>query len=425
MTGPAVSASTSDPLALGKALDDAQRYLKDGNLALADLFAQDALGLDPANPDALMVLGEVAVRRGLRGHAVSFLKRALSGRQDDAVATVLLSRALALQEENRAGPSGGLLVIKAWGAGFWADVAHVLGGLLLAELTGRTPVTLWGPNSRYSDGAALDAFTLYFEPVSDLRPADLMRTESKSFFPSKWNHTNIFENNHLRWRGDGSRLPASSFLNRQEAIAVTDWSFSVPDLMEWIPEGHAFYRAKPKVIFQHLLRKYLRPSAAVRASLAALDQRSDLSNIELSLHIRGADKGKEVANLDEVNAFYFKALDSLYKGGRVLVVTDDDRLIPRVVERFGEKVIIPACERQSGDIAVHDRRDVDPVTIGIEAVRDVYAAARAPKFLGNGRSNFSAVIPLLMEKADQAYLIGKNCLFERGTSKYLLPDTLI
>jgi hypothetical protein len=32
------------------------------------------------------------------------------------------------------------LLIKAWGFGFWADLDHVLGALLLADLTRRVPV---------------------------------------------------------------------------------------------------------------------------------------------------------------------------------------------------------------------------------------------------------------------------------------------
>jgi len=41
------------------------------------------------------------------------------------------------------------LLIKAWGYGFWSDVSHVLGQLLVAELTGRTPIVHWGQNSLF------------------------------------------------------------------------------------------------------------------------------------------------------------------------------------------------------------------------------------------------------------------------------------
>ncbi|MCR2600326.1 hypothetical protein NSP09_24715, partial [Salmonella enterica] len=55
------------------------------------------------------------------------------------------------------------LVIKSWGFGFWSDVSQVLGSLLLAEITGRTPVTHWGRNSLFNDGSNRDSFALYFE----------------------------------------------------------------------------------------------------------------------------------------------------------------------------------------------------------------------------------------------------------------------
>ena len=44
---------------------------------------------------------------------------------------------------------GGYLLIKSYG--FWSDVEHVIGALLLAEMTGRTPVVHWGGNSYFTD----------------------------------------------------------------------------------------------------------------------------------------------------------------------------------------------------------------------------------------------------------------------------------
>lgn len=41
------------------------------------------------------------------------------------------------------------LLIKSWGFGFYSDVIAVLGSLLLAEITHRTPVVHWGKNSLF------------------------------------------------------------------------------------------------------------------------------------------------------------------------------------------------------------------------------------------------------------------------------------
>ena len=48
---------------------------------------------------------------------------------------------------------------------------HTLGCLLLAEITGRTPITLWGENSLFRGGGQ-DAFALYWAPVSTATIAD-------------------------------------------------------------------------------------------------------------------------------------------------------------------------------------------------------------------------------------------------------------
>ena len=58
------------------------------------------------------------------------------------------------------------LVIRAWGAGFWADVLHTIHGLALAEASGRTPIVHWGLECRYRRAGIENAWPLYFEPVS-------------------------------------------------------------------------------------------------------------------------------------------------------------------------------------------------------------------------------------------------------------------
>src|SRR5204863_5297276 len=77
------------------------------------------------------------------------------------------------------------LLIKGWGFGFWADMAHVLGSLLLAEITDRVPLVHWGSESLFSDKSERDAFTHYFEPVSAVPLRQLARMQNASFFPPR------------------------------------------------------------------------------------------------------------------------------------------------------------------------------------------------------------------------------------------------
>ena len=98
------------------------------------------------------------------------------------------------------------LLIKAWGFGFWSDMDHVLGGLLLAEITGRMPVVHWGRNSLFSDDPARNAFDEFFEPVSAMRIDDLIRADF-TYFPPKWSarSTRAIRPGFLTWSSLGIR----------------------------------------------------------------------------------------------------------------------------------------------------------------------------------------------------------------------------
>ena len=91
------------------------------------------------------------------------------------------------------------LLIRAWGNGFWSDICHVLGSLLLAEISGRIPVTHLGEESRFAVDGNRDAFTAYFEPLSGVTAEDLMRLQGSHFFPAKWTNANLLTPNRPRW----------------------------------------------------------------------------------------------------------------------------------------------------------------------------------------------------------------------------------
>jgi hypothetical protein len=85
------------------------------------------------------------------------------------------------------------LLIKAWGYGFWSDIDHVLGQLLLCEMTGRIPIVCWGSNSNYNTGKIDNAFELYFEPISQYTIHDMLAKDF-TFYPPKWTCENLLSN---------------------------------------------------------------------------------------------------------------------------------------------------------------------------------------------------------------------------------------
>ncbi len=413
------------PVAGAEALRDsllqkARTHLAAGQLAAADTAARTILDSDPQHAGALTVVGEIAMRLGLRDHALRALTAAAASGSGPDVAG-LLDRANRLPPEAPP-PLGSLLVIKAWRQGFWSEIVHVLGCALLAELTGRVPVTLWGANCLYSDGSEADAFRLYFEPLSHVTPADLAAMTGADFFPAKWSPRTLFKDEFQKYEGEGAWTPAIAFLGRRERIAVADFHVSPRDLIDWIPPFHPLHGRKALDIFRYLTAKYLHPSAAAQEAVRRLDAEIGLSNVELAVHARGSDKSTEVGQLDAVNRSYFEFLPKIYEGGKVLLLTEDDTLRPHFAAMFGDKLIEPHSIRQQGGAPPHWRTDVDRVQIGLEALRDVYAAVPARKFVGNGGSNFSCMIPFVRPPGSVNILAaGGNSLLVRSDFKFSMP----
>src|SRR5207302_10514245 len=114
----------------------------------------------------------------------------------------------------------------------------VLGGLVLAEITGRRPVVHWGPNSLFTDGTQDNAFDLFFEPVSDLTIDDLTRFAPTDFFPRKWHAGNLRTEDNAKWTGAGAQLDAIYLINRPEKVVVADFYISLANVAPWLPRHH-------------------------------------------------------------------------------------------------------------------------------------------------------------------------------------------
>src|SRR5690349_21307930 len=149
---------------------EARLLLEEGTPGAADLLLWAVLAKNPRDAAAWEGLSEVAERIGAVEFAAWYAGVAASLRGGAAGANTAMAqgpRAAASADER-------FLVIKAWGYGFCSDLDHTVAGLLLAELTGRTPVTHWGVNSLFSVDPERDAFREYFEPVSPARLEDVI-----------------------------------------------------------------------------------------------------------------------------------------------------------------------------------------------------------------------------------------------------------
>src|SRR3974390_1934030 len=179
----------------------ATRCLGERHLAAANILCRNILDHQQDCAPAWNLLGRVGARLQLWDKAAEYFRGAVALGWDEAKASLEQIRASPTGRQDQQ-HRGGYLLIKAWGAGFWSDVSHVFGGLLLAEVTGRKPVVHWGRNSRFGDGSDADAFGRFFEPISDYAIEDLIALDDADFYPRKWRRDNLRDDDNAKWQGE-------------------------------------------------------------------------------------------------------------------------------------------------------------------------------------------------------------------------------
>ncbi len=393
---------SADSVTPGDLLKRAAAYLERGNLGAADAHCRLALFLAPENPSALNMMGVMATLIERYDYALRFFARALACEPQFAAARANLERVTSASNtiaQGAADANAGkrYLLIKACGFGFWGDVNHVLGALLLAEVTGRIPVTHWGDNSLFTDGSGRDAFPFYFEPVSRLAVDDLLALNNPAIFPAKWTLQNLRREKLAVWQGEGSRTAAIYYLNRTETVAVSDFYIGVIDVMPWLAPGHPLYGKSVDDAYRYLLARYLRPRGYLLSEIEAFFGQRLAGTHVIAAHLRGSDKRAEMQDLAEINRRYFDIIDRVEPAWRIFLLTDDSRLVDGFREKYGARVVLTDSERTGRDVGLHYSYTGDRVQLGTEVLVDTYLAARAEKFVGNGGSNVSAMIALLKE----------------------------
>lgn len=387
----------------------ANEALKRGNLPLADFIAQGLLRAEPTNPFAFNVVGIVAARLGLRAEALDYFQRALAVAPNFQTARDNFQRAMALPSP-RVPPLERYLLIEAWGAGFWADVNHALGSLLLAEISGRQPITLWGANSLFSDGSESDAFRFFFHPISAIPRTDLSKLNVHDIFPAGRAAATRPRDIRAKLRNQG---PAGIyFLGRPETLAISDYYIGIIDLLPWIPANHALHSRAIDEIYRYLNEKHLRPGDVVSDEIEKFCRAHIHGRNTIAVHVRGSDKAAEFVGLGGFNASYFTFLDAEPPDTQIFLLTDDARQLHLFRERYGARVIATDSQRTHSDMGPHNVAGMDKVRLGREVLADVYIALACDRFLGNGRSNVSASIEMLKDWKGHARLLAPSQLRE-------------
>jgi protein O-GlcNAc transferase len=383
---------------------EAELLLSDGTPGAADNLLWRVLAKNPRDDKAWDLLSRIAAMVGAEDFAHDFaaVGAGLRGEPVPSGASAPLPTPPA---DDR------YLVIKAWGSGFCSELDHTVGGFLLAEMTGRTPVTHWGGDSLYTVDPRRDAFREYFEPVSSVTLEDVIaRTTDADFWPPKWNRANLHTDKHtkaaptLKAAECGcSRMAAIQFLHRPERVLVSDYHIAVVSLVPWIRRGHPMHGRDTEAVLRYLFAKYIRPQPDLRARIQAFAAEHFRSRPIIAVHIRGSDKYKEEAHLAQRQAMYPQAIDRLAQMAQagtgsaapscpIFLITDSKPLASEYQKRYGARLILPPAVRTDSQVGVHLMGHPDRGLLGEEIVRDIYLAAMCDMFVGMGSSNVAATI---------------------------------
>jgi len=407
----------------------AQLFQK-GNVPKAEILLRAQLEKQPKDYEAFFFLGKIAEAINLPQFALDYFNeshRLAPHWQLPMDARNLVIKKLAegqsqsgtdLPGSEQAEQSERFILIKAWGYGFWSDVSHVLSQLLVAELTGRTPIVHWGTNSLFSDGTSANTFEFYFETFSKIGIADLQKNEI-DIWPPKWNRDNLIEPEINKWSGTNSRIAGLYLLGREEKLIVSDFFSSVVDIQPWIPREHHLHGLSIDELWKYLVLKYLHPKREILDAVDRYHEKYFAAQDFLAVHMRGSDKVVEQAwYLDEVNRQYKAIIDQYlenYNYQKIFLMTDDTRILDYFKQTYGEKVITTDCQRTSNTTGVHNLPDSDKRQLGTEVIVDVYLAARANIFIGNGLSNPSRFVSYLKDWPEDAIkLLGENLFHKQN-----------
>jgi protein O-GlcNAc transferase len=385
---------------------EARWFYAAGTLAAADAICRAIVEEQPSNAHAWELLAQVAAAVLLPQHAREYASRAL---WIDPARQLAARIADEVKEAPPAPPGERFLLIKAWGNGFFSDVDHTLAMLLVAEITGRTPIIHWGSNSLFGGTAEHDAFRDFFEPVSSHTLGEL-RGRGLDFFPQKWNDGNLASENINKWEGPESRLWAVRLLGRSEAVVVSDFHTGMPLLLPWVREGHPLQGKSIDEAYRYLIGKYLRPRQEILAGVESFAAEKFTGLPIIAVHARGSDKFVEDPQLDAKLGLYPGAIAHLAGGAaaRVFLLTDSMPVRESFARRYGDSLITTEAVRTGTRTGLHLSGHADTRRLGTEVLTDALLAARCDAFVGLGSSNVSCIINHLRQwPEDKRVIIGR------------------
>lgn len=414
----AAEAVRRDPSQFPVAVNAAVIALAEHKAAAAEILLERVIELGPSDVDTLLLLKHARVAASQSPADIATVRR-----QWGSSGT--------LHPKDAARQASSYLVIRGYGCGFWGEVLNTAINLALADIMGRTPIVHWGGEVRYRHPQHDNAWTLYFEPVSDVGIDDLARLEA-STFPAHWKPQALTTTEHIRdfaqQIGHVSGITGLVSVNRPEVIAVSDGYVDMNDALPWMSPGHRWAQSNALQVFREMFARLVRPQRSIAEDLDRKAAQLFGRRPHVAIHVRAQSQGKNEESLESGGVGlrdYFARLDPILAGDSVsgiFLLTDLDHAVDAFRQRYGDRVVSLDTMRlvqPEGHVPhVSDLgfdKSLDGYRLGLEVLTDAYIAARCDRFVGDGASGVSAAIVALKDwPEDRVTLLRRNVFTERG-----------
>jgi hypothetical protein len=303
-------------------------------------------------------------------------------------------------------PQHRFLLIKSWGYSLWADVEHVMGQLLVAEITGRTPVVYWGMDSMYSESIGTNAYESFFEPVSTYSIEDVINPNF-TYYPPVWNYSNVMSEDpdKLKWK----HRDVAGMMTSTADVVVSDVNYPITSIIPWIAPKHPLFGMTPHQIYRHLYRTYLVIKPEVDKKVQQFIDTNPYFRDEkpiIGAHVRGNALVHEVNQLYSANDYYHPNIWRFFTnyGARHLFLITDSARIEREYKRlyqFNDVLIVSNSKKRlfHGPILQCNTNYPNKRHKGVElkqdtldVIKDTYLALQCDFFIGNGYSSLSNAV---------------------------------
>lgn len=333
------------------------------------------------------------------------------------------------------------LLIKAWSYILCADIDHVLGQLLIAELTDRIPVVYWPTHCLHNGFVQTNGFDLYFEPISNYSIFDVANPEY-TYYPPLWDSDNLLVDDQTKdtwaYRNIGEML--SSKAN----VIVGDVYYNVYELIPFIKKNNPPYGMTVEQVYRYLFSKYIKVKPDIEKEIQGYYNSWIRDNHPtLAVHVRRVDKAAIFDTRDAEqyenqywNKFYrkykkkskvkreknyrifrkvkYKEPNKLYHTEiskyvekynikKIFLLTDCEDTLKEYQELYGSKLIFTDCKRIKSDEEISNMENsMIKRRRGIEIIKDAYIAAKCDFFIGNDFSNLSHAVTRIKDWSDKS-----------------------